>query len=58
MAAEKGASVSQVCLAWLFKQPLETFPIVAPTNAEHIADNVSALDLELSDSECEWLQKD
>ena len=57
LAAEKGASVSQVCLAWLLKQPLEIFPIVAPTSAEHIADNVSALDLELSDSECEWLQK-
>jgi aryl-alcohol dehydrogenase-like predicted oxidoreductase len=57
LAAEKGVSVSQVCLAWLLKQPMELFPIVAPTSAEHIADNVSALDLELSDSECEWLQK-
>ena len=57
LAAKKGASVSQVCLAWLLKQPFEIFPIVAPSGAEHIADNAAALDLELTYLECEWLLK-
>ena len=57
LAIQKGASVSQVCLAWLFRQPFDLFPIVAPGSAEHIADNAAALDLKLSDSECLWLEK-
>lgn len=57
LAAEKGAGVSQVCLAWLLKQPFDIFPIVAPSSAEHIAENAAALELELTDGECEWLLK-
>ena len=57
LAEEKGVSVSQICLAWLLKQPLELFPIVAPTSEAHIADNVAALDIDLTDAECEWLEK-
>ncbi|MBR5010115.1 MAG: aldo/keto reductase [Clostridia bacterium] len=57
LAAEKGITVSQVCLAWLLKQPFDLFPIVAPSSAEHISDNAAALDIELTDSECEWLLK-
>ncbi|MBO7359464.1 MAG: aldo/keto reductase, partial [Clostridia bacterium] len=53
LAAEKGAGVSQVCLAWLLKQPFDIFPIVAPSSAEHIAENAAALELELTDGECE-----
>ena len=57
LAAEKGVSVSQICLAWLLKQPLEIFPIVAPTSAAHIADNAAALDIDLSENECRWLEE-
>ncbi len=57
LAAEKGVSVSQICLAWLLKQPFDIFSIVAPTSADHVADNAAAVGLELSDSECRWLQK-
>ena len=56
LAKEKDASVSQICLAWLLKQPLELFPIVAPTCEAHIRDNVKALDIRLTDSECAWLK--
>ncbi len=55
LAEEKGCSVSQICLAWLLHQPLNLFPIVAPTTKEHIADNTAALSLRLTDEECGWL---
>ena len=55
LAGEKGCSVSQICLQWLLRQPLNLFPIVAPSSEAHIRDNAAALDLELTDRECEWL---
>lgn len=55
LAAEKGCAVSTVCLAWLLRQPLELFPIVAPSSREHIAEAVAALALALTDVECAWL---
>ena len=55
LAREKGCSVSQICLAWLLHQPLQIFPLVAPSSEEHIRDNAGAFDLELSDEECGWL---
>ena len=57
LAAEKGVSVSQICLAWLIRQPFDIFPIVAPTSREHILDNVAALDIDLTNDECAWLEK-
>ncbi|MBR7040587.1 MAG: aldo/keto reductase [Clostridia bacterium] len=57
LAAEKGAGVAQVCLAWLLKQPFDIFPIVAPSGSEHIAEIAAALDIELTQDECEWLLK-
>ena len=57
LATEKGRTVPQVCLAWLLRQPMELFPIVAPTAENHIRDNVAALDLVLTDEECRWLQE-
>ena len=55
LAAEKGRTVSQVCLAWLLRQPMNLFPILAPTSQGHIQDSVEALDLELSQEECDSL---
>ena len=55
LAAEKGCAVSTVCLAWLLHQPLELFPIVAPSSRGHIAEAVAALALALTDAECAWL---
>ena len=55
LALEKKTTVSQVCLSWLLRQPLNIFPIVAPSSEAHIRDNAAALDLELTDCECKWL---
>ena len=55
LAAEKNCAVSAVCLAWLLRQPLNTFPIIAPSDAAHILENTAALDLTLTDEEAAWL---
>ncbi len=55
LAAEKNSTVSRVCLAWLLHQPMNLFPIIAPSGKEHILDNTAALDLALSDEELQWL---
>ena len=44
-------SPAQVALAWLLAQPAVTSPIVGVTRAEHLADAVAAVDLELTDDE-------
>lgn len=56
LAKEKNCSVPQICLAWLLRQPLNLFPIVAPSSDAHIRDNTGALEITLTDSEAEWLQ--
>lgn len=55
LADKKGCAVSTVCLAWLLHQPMELFPIITPSGRAHIQENVAALDLQITDRECEWL---
>ena len=56
LAAEKGCTVSQICLAWLFGQELNLFPIVSPTSESHIKDNVETFVIKLSDVELQFLE--
>ena len=55
LAEKKGVTVSQVCLAWLLHEPMNLFPILAPTSRAHIEDSVKALELSLTDEERAWL---
>ncbi len=55
LAKEKGCTVSQLCLAWLFAQPLNLFPLTAPGSAAHIAKAVASFDVELTKEEAEQL---
>ena len=55
LAFERNATVSQVALAWLLKQKVNTFPIVSASTSERIAGNVKALELNLTDEEVKWL---
>jgi aryl-alcohol dehydrogenase-like predicted oxidoreductase len=55
IAEKRGVSAAQVALAWLMAQPGVTSPIVGVTKAEHLADAVAAVDLELTDAEIEEL---
>ncbi len=55
LAKEKGCSVPQLALAWLFLQDLAVFPIVSAKKAERMQENVAALEVPLSEAEARWL---
>lgn len=56
LAAQKGLSVPQICLAWLLNQPLMVYPILSPTTPEHMAENVRSLEVALSAEEMRDLE--
>jgi aryl-alcohol dehydrogenase-like predicted oxidoreductase len=51
VSAARGASPSQVALAWLLARPTITSPIIGPRSANQLEDNLAALDLRLTDEE-------
>jgi len=55
IAAERGATVSQVAIAWLLGEPGVVAPIVGPRTFEQLEDLLGAADLRLSDEERERL---
>jgi aryl-alcohol dehydrogenase-like predicted oxidoreductase len=56
VAAESGHSMPQVAINWVRQQPA-TIPIIAGRTASHLADNLSALEWRLDDSQMERLNK-
>ncbi|MCG8480513.1 MAG: aldo/keto reductase [Spirochaetales bacterium] len=48
VADRHGVSVAQVSLAWLLAQPAISSVIIAGRKKEHLADNIAAVDLELT----------
>ncbi len=55
LAQEKGRAVSQIALAWLFRQPMRLFPILGMRNEAQLEKNLGALDFSLTDGECRFL---
>jgi pyridoxine 4-dehydrogenase len=55
IAAEHEATPSQVALAWLLKRSPAMLPIPGTLSLHHLAENIAALDLELSDAEFDEL---
>ncbi len=51
MGKQKGASVSQIALAWLLADPLITCPIIGPNSPEQLKDNLTAVEIGLTDAE-------
>ena len=51
LAAGRGCSLSQLALAWCLDRPGVTSPIVGPRTIAQLEDNLTALDLELTDQE-------
>ena len=56
IADEKGVSMAQIGLAWLLHKDV-TAPIYGTTSVEHLEDAVEALDIDLSDSDMEYLEE-
>ena len=55
LAAEKGASVAQIVLAWLLTGDLNVLPVISASGQKRIAENAAAADLELSARERAYL---
>jgi aryl-alcohol dehydrogenase-like predicted oxidoreductase len=51
IGSERGASISQVALAWMLADPLITSPIIGPRNLEQLEDNLAAVKHHLTDEE-------
>ena len=56
VASSRGVQPAQVALAWLFRNPAITAPIIGATNVRHIEDAVAALDVNLSREETTLLE--
>lgn len=57
IAEERGATRSQIALAWLLHRPVVSSPLVGATKPHHLDDAVAAVDLELSEAELNRLEK-
>ena len=57
VAAQRQLPSAQVALAWLLSRPGVTAPIVGATKVEHLKDAIAAVDVTLSDTEVDQLQK-
>jgi aryl-alcohol dehydrogenase-like predicted oxidoreductase len=55
LAEEKGITVPQVALAWLFGQPLNIFAVIGTTRAAHLLDSIEATNIRLTRQELDWL---
>jgi pyridoxine 4-dehydrogenase len=55
IAAQHGATPSQITLAWLLKRSPVMLPIPGTLSLEHLRENLGALDVELSDAEFDAL---
>jgi aryl-alcohol dehydrogenase-like predicted oxidoreductase len=56
LADEKDATPAQISLAWLLHRDVVDAPIIGPRSVDHLAENVGALDVDLSASEMERLE--
>ena len=56
IAERRHVTPAQVAIAWLLRQPTVTAPIIGASKMEHLNQAVAALDLELSDEECGYLE--
>lgn len=57
IAADHGASASQLALAWLLKRSPVMLPIPGTSKVAHLEENVAAAAIDLSDEEFETLSK-
>ena len=53
----RGATMAQVALAWVLKNPVVSAPIVGATKPHHLPEAIAALDLRLTGEEIESLEQ-
>lgn len=55
LSKELHLSVAQIALAWLFHQPMNLFALVGAESGAQMAENLTALETELTETQCRWL---
>ena len=55
LAEKKGVTVAEIALAWVFRSPMNVFPVVSTTNPERLAKNIGAMEIPLTEEERAWL---
>ena len=55
MAAQKGCTVAQLSLAWLFSSPMNMFAAISTSSPDRMAQNIAALDIKLTPAERDYL---
>jgi aryl-alcohol dehydrogenase (NADP+) len=57
LAEQRGATPSQIALAWLLHQPGVTAPIIGASQMAHLEQDAAVIEIELSPEELEMLQE-
>jgi aryl-alcohol dehydrogenase-like predicted oxidoreductase len=57
LADEEGLTMAQVGIAWLLSKDTVDAPIVGTTSVQHLEDAVDATEVDLDDSDVEWLEE-
>ena len=56
LAKEKGMTVPQIAMAWIFNQrDLDIYALTAPVERAMMRVNIEASEIKLTDEECQWL---
>lgn len=55
IAKQKGYTIPQIAMAWIYQQKLNTFAVVSTTSAARMQENVNALHIELTEKEILYL---
>ncbi len=55
LAAEKGVTVPQLALRWIFAQGLNAFAVVSSASPARMRQNLAALEIPLTDQEAAWM---
>lgn len=55
LAARRGATPTQVALAWVLHQPIPTFALIGPRTVDELRDCLGALAVSLTPEEVSWL---
>jgi aryl-alcohol dehydrogenase-like predicted oxidoreductase len=55
LAAEKGVSIAQIAVAYIFNQPLNIFALIASRSRDELKQNIAALEMPLTQAEVDWL---
>lgn len=55
LAEKKHATVSQIALSWIFHQGLNLLSVVSTSSAARMQTNIDALNLDLTEDECLYL---